>query len=59
MFITVTNRKGGNARRYGGSAPTEGSSHIVGYDSVKQSEEAKSLMGIVTNISNSYTGLSA
>ena len=41
------------------STPTEGSAEILGLDIVKQPVEAKSLMGIVPDISNIYTELTA
>lgn len=41
------------------SLPTEGKASILGYDIVKQPVEAKSLMGIVPDISNIYTELTA
>ena len=41
------------------SKPTEGTAEIMGYDIQKQSVEAKELMGIVPDISNVYTDLSA
>jgi ABC-2 type transport system ATP-binding protein len=41
------------------SIPTEGTAEIMGYDIQKQSVEAKELMGIVTDVSNVYTELSA
>lgn len=41
------------------SKPTEGNAEIMGYDIQKQSVEAKELMGIVPDISNVYTDLSA
>ena len=41
------------------SKPTEGTAEVMGYDIQKQSVEAKELMGIVTDISNVYTDLSA
>lgn len=43
----------------GVSTPTEGAARIMGYDIVRQSVEAKSLMGIVPDISNTYDELSA
>jgi len=43
----------------GVSTPTEGTACIMGYDIVRQSVEAKSLMGIVPDISNIYDELSA
>jgi len=41
------------------SKPTEGTAEIMGYDIQEQSVEAKELMGIVPDISNVYTDLSA
>jgi len=41
------------------SKPTEGTAEIMGYDIQKQSVQAKELMGIVPDISNVYTDLSA
>jgi ABC-2 type transport system ATP-binding protein len=41
------------------SIPTEGTAEIMGYDIQQQSVEAKALMGIVPDISNVYTDLSA
>jgi len=41
------------------SKPTEGTAEVMGYDIQKQSVEAKELMGIVPDISNVYTDLSA
>ena len=41
------------------SKPTEGTAEVMGYDIQKQSIEAKELMGIVPDISNVYTDLSA
>jgi len=41
------------------SKPTEGTAEIMGYDIQKHSVEAKELMGIVPDISNVYTDLSA
>ncbi len=41
------------------STPSEGSASILGFDIMKQSVEAKSLIGIVPDISNVYTTLSA
>jgi ABC-2 type transport system ATP-binding protein len=41
------------------STPTEGRASIMGYDIVKQPVEAKSLIGIVPDISNVYTELTA
>ena len=41
------------------SKPTAGTAEIMGYDIQKQSVEAKELMGIVPDISNVYTDLSA
>jgi ABC-2 type transport system ATP-binding protein len=41
------------------STPTEGTAEIMGYDIQKHSVEAKELMGIVPDISNVYTDLSA
>jgi ABC-2 type transport system ATP-binding protein len=41
------------------SKPTEGTAEIVGYGIQKQSIEAKELIGIVPDISNFYTDLSA
>jgi ABC-2 type transport system ATP-binding protein len=43
----------------GVSTPTEGTASISGFDIMKQSVEAKSLMGIVPDISNIYTELTA
>jgi len=43
----------------GVSRPTEGKAFIMGYDIVSQSVEAKSLMGIVPDISNTYDEISA
>lgn len=43
----------------GVSTPTEGEAHVMGYDIIEHSVEAKSLMGIVPDISNVYTELSA
>ncbi|MBS7619166.1 ATP-binding cassette domain-containing protein [Candidatus Bathyarchaeota archaeon] len=43
----------------GVSTPTEGVASIMGYDIVRQSVEAKSIMGIVPDISNVYDELSA
>jgi len=43
----------------GVSRPTEGKALIMGYDIVSQSVEAKSLMGIVPDISNTYDEISA
>lgn len=41
------------------SKPTEGTAEVMGYDIQRQSVEAKELMGIVPDISNVYTDLSA
>lgn len=41
------------------SKPTEGTAEIMGYNIQKQSVQAKELMGIVPDISNVYTDLSA
>lgn len=41
------------------SRPTEGTAEILGYDIQKQSVQAKELMGMVPDISNVYTDLSA
>jgi len=41
------------------SKPTEGTAEVMGYNIQKQSVEAKALMGIVPDISNVYTDLSA
>jgi ABC-2 type transport system ATP-binding protein len=41
------------------SRPTEGNAEIMDYDIQRQSVEAKELMGIVPDISNVYTDLSA
>ena len=41
------------------SRPTEGTAEILGYDIRKQSVQAKELMGIVPDVSNVYTDLSA
>jgi len=43
----------------GVSTPTKGTAYIMGYDIIKQSVEAKSLMGIVPDISNIYEELTA
>jgi ABC-2 type transport system ATP-binding protein len=43
----------------GVSSPTEGTASIMGFDIVKQSVEAKSVMGIVPDISNIYSELTA
>jgi len=43
----------------GVSTPTEGTATIMGYDIIRQPVEAKSVMGIVPDISNIYTELSA
>lgn len=43
----------------GVSTPTEGTAKIMGFDILKHSVEAKSVMGIVPDISNIYTELSA
>ena len=43
----------------GVSKPTEGTAEIMNYDIQSQSVEAKELMGIVPDISNVYTDLSA
>jgi ABC-2 type transport system ATP-binding protein len=41
------------------STPTEGNAEVMGYNIQKQSVEAKELMGIVPDISNVYTDLTA
>ncbi len=41
------------------SKPTEGTAEVMGYDIRKQSVQAKELMGIVPDVSNVYTDLSA
>jgi ABC-2 type transport system ATP-binding protein len=41
------------------STPSEGTASILGFDIMKQAIEAKSLMGIVPDISNVYTELTA
>ena len=41
------------------STPTEGIAEVMGYDIQKQSVQAKELMGIVPDVSNVYTDLSA
>ena len=41
------------------STPTEGTAKVMGYNIQKQSVEAKELMGIVPDISNVYTDLTA
>ena len=41
------------------SKPTEGTAELMGYDIQKQSVKAKELMGIVPDISNVYTDLTA
>jgi ABC-2 type transport system ATP-binding protein len=41
------------------SRPTEGTAEILGYDIRKQSVQAKELMGIIPDVSNVYTELSA
>jgi ABC-2 type transport system ATP-binding protein len=41
------------------SKPTEGTAEVMGYDIQKQSVEAKEMMGIVPDISNVYTDLTA
>lgn len=41
------------------SSPSEGMASIMGFDIVKQPVEAKSIMGIVPDISNIYTELTA
>jgi ABC-2 type transport system ATP-binding protein len=41
------------------SRPTEGTAEILGYDIQKQSVKAKELMGIIPDVSNVYTELSA
>ena len=41
------------------STPTEGTASILGFDIMKQAVEAKSQMGIVPDISNIYTELTA
>jgi len=43
----------------GVSTPTDGTASIMGYDIVRQSVEAKALMGIVPDVSNVYDELSA
>lgn len=43
----------------GVSTPTEGTAMIMGFDIIRQPVEAKSVMGIVPDISNIYTELSA
>jgi len=43
----------------GVSTPTDGNASIMGYDIVKQSVDAKAVMGIVPDISNVYDELSA
>lgn len=43
----------------GVSTPTEVTASIMGYDIVKQSVEAKSVIGVVPDISNIYTELTA
>jgi len=43
----------------GVSTPTEGTAKIMGFDILKHSVDAKSVMGIVPDISNIYTELSA
>ncbi|MFC1804135.1 ABC transporter ATP-binding protein [Thermoproteota archaeon] len=43
----------------GVSSPTEGMAYIMGFDIIKQPVEAKSVMGIVPDISNIYTELTA
>jgi len=43
----------------GVSTPTEGTAKIMGFDILKNSVDAKSVMGIVPDISNIYTELSA
>jgi ABC-2 type transport system ATP-binding protein len=43
----------------GVSTPTEGKASIMGFDIVKKPVEAKSVMGIVPDISNIYTELTA
>ena len=43
----------------GVSTPTEGTATIMGFDIIKQPVEAKSVMGIVPDISNIYTELTA
>ncbi|WGM88833.1 MAG: ATP-binding cassette domain-containing protein [Candidatus Bathyarchaeum tardum] len=41
------------------SRPTQGTAEILGYDILKQSVRAKELMGIVPDVSNVYSDLSA
>ena len=41
------------------SKPTEGNAEVMGYDIQKQSVQAKEMMGIVPDVSNVYTDLSA
>jgi len=43
----------------GVSTPTEGAANIMGFDITKQPVDAKSVMGIVPDISNIYTELTA
>ena len=43
----------------GVSTPTEGTAHIMGFDITRQPVDAKSVMGIVPDISNIYTELTA
>ena len=43
----------------GVSTPTEGTASIIGFDITRQSVDAKSIMGIVPDISNIYTELTA
>jgi ABC-2 type transport system ATP-binding protein len=43
----------------GVSTPTEGTASIMGYDVLKQSVEAKALMGIVPDVTNVYNELTA
>lgn len=43
----------------GVSTPTEGTANIMGFDITKQPVDAKSVMGIVPDISNIYTELTA
>ena len=43
----------------GVSTPTEGTANIMGFDIARQSVDAKSVMGIVPDISNIYTELTA
>ena len=43
----------------GVSTPTEGTASIIGFDITRQSVDAKSIMGIVPDISNIYTELTS